>query len=60
VQPSFGVLSIATDPDVRGAGVGRALMDEAETPRASTGHARMLLTVHPDNARAIRFYEQLG
>jgi len=59
-RPSFGVLSIATDPRVRGAGVGRALMHEAEARARRLGHARMTLTVHPDNARAVRFYEQLG
>jgi ribosomal protein S18 acetylase RimI-like enzyme len=60
VAPSFGVLSIATDPNVRGAGAGRALMHEAETRARREGHARMTLTVHPENARAIKFYEQLG
>jgi len=59
-RPSFGVLSIATDPRVRGAGVGRALMHEAEARARRLGHARMTLTVHPDNTRAVRFYEQLG
>lgn len=58
--PSFGVLSIATDPAVHGAGIGRALMQEAEARARRAGHARMTLTVHPDNARAVRFYEQLG
>jgi ribosomal protein S18 acetylase RimI-like enzyme len=59
-SPSFGVLAIATDPRVRGAGAGRALMAEAEARARRLGHARMTLTVHPDNARAVRFYEQLG
>jgi ribosomal protein S18 acetylase RimI-like enzyme len=58
--PSFGILSIATAPAVRGAGVGRALMAEAEGRARGTNHARMTLTVHPDNARAVYFYEQLG
>jgi len=58
--PSFGVLSIATDPAARGSGAGRALMAEAEARARRLGHARMTLTVHPDNARAVRFYEQLG
>ena len=55
-----GVLSIATDPDARGSGAGRALMMEAETRARRDGHASMVLTVHPDNARAVTFYEQLG
>lgn len=58
--PSFGVLSIATDTRVRGLGIGRALMIAAEERARSMGHARMVLTVHVDNHRAIRFYEELG
>jgi ribosomal protein S18 acetylase RimI-like enzyme len=57
---NFGVLAIATAPQVRGAGVGRALMAEAEARARRLGHAWMTLTVHPDNARAVQFYEQLG
>jgi ribosomal protein S18 acetylase RimI-like enzyme len=59
-RPRFGVLAIATDPQVRGAGAGRALMAEAETRAVATGHDHMVLTVHPENSRAVRFYEQLG
>ncbi|MBA3465635.1 MAG: GNAT family N-acetyltransferase [Deltaproteobacteria bacterium] len=59
-SPPFGVLSIATDPAVRGSGAGRALMLEAEQRARAGGHPRMLLTVHPDNTRAVTFYEQLG
>jgi len=58
--PSFGVLSIATNPDVRGSGAGRALMLDAESRARAAGHRRMTLTVHPENARAVKFYEQLG
>jgi ribosomal protein S18 acetylase RimI-like enzyme len=56
----FGVLSIATDPEARGSGAGRALMMEAEARARRDGHAAMVLTVHPDNAQAVKFYEQLG
>ncbi len=59
-SPSFGVLSIATDPEVRGAGAGRALMIEAEQRAMAQGFSRMVLTVHPDNTRAVQFYEALG
>lgn len=58
--PRFGVLSIATDPNVRGSGAGRALMLEAEHRARRLGFEAMHLTVHPDNARAVTFYEQLG
>lgn len=60
LAPSFGVLSIATDPSVRGSGAGRALMLDAEARARATGFTRMRLTVHPTNERAVRFYEQLG
>lgn len=56
----FGVLSIATDPDVRGSGAGRALMADAEERARSQSYPSMVLTVHPDNTRAVRFYEELG
>lgn len=59
-SPPFGVLSIATDPAIRGSGAGRALMLEAEARARAQGHPRMVLTVHPDNTRAVTFYEQLG
>ena len=59
-QPSFGVLAIATDPSVRGLGAGRALMLDAEARARARKLSRIVLTVHPDNARAIAFYEQLG
>ena len=35
-------------------------MMEAEARARRDGYASMLLTVHPDNARAVTFYEQLG
>jgi ribosomal protein S18 acetylase RimI-like enzyme len=56
----FGILSIATDPAVRGSGSGRALMLEAEHRATAAGFERMVLTVHPQNSRAVAFYEQLG
>lgn len=58
--PQFGVLSIATDPAVRGRGAGRALMLDAERRAVQLGHSRIALTVHPENTRAVAFYEQLG
>jgi len=56
----FGVLSIATDPDARGSGAGRALMEEAEERARRDGYTSMLLTVHPANITAVAFYERLG
>lgn len=58
--PQFGVLSIATSPTARGLGIGRSLMQDAERRARANGFPRMVLTVHPDNMRAVTFYEQLG
>ena len=57
---SFGVLSVAVDPAVQGSQVGQALMAEAERRARAAGFPRMHLTVHPDNERAVRFYERGG
>ncbi|HEY4176146.1 MAG TPA: GNAT family N-acetyltransferase [Kofleriaceae bacterium] len=59
VRP-FGVLSIATDPAVRGSGAGRRLMLEAEDRARREGFDLMVLSVHPTNVDAIGFYELLG
>jgi ribosomal protein S18 acetylase RimI-like enzyme len=56
----FGILAIATDPDVWGRGAGRALMQASEQRARELGFPVMTLTVHPDNHRAVAFYEQLG
>lgn len=57
---SSGVLSVAVDPAAQGAGVGQLLMAEAEKRARDGDFLRMHLTVHPDNERAVRFYEQGG
>jgi ribosomal protein S18 acetylase RimI-like enzyme len=44
----------------RGAGLGRRLMQEAETHTRSHGIRRLLLGVYSRNAVAISFYEKLG
>lgn len=58
--PSFGVLSIATEPTVRQLGVASALLEEATQRARTRGFSRMVLTVHPDNDTAVRFYERRG
>lgn len=57
---SFGILSIAVNPDIQGGGVGRRLLAEAEQQARQRGFAQMHLTVHPSNTQAIRFYERMG
>lgn len=56
----FGILSIAVDPYLQRSGVGKMLMQVAET--IARGHAfqDMHLTVHPGNLQAVRFYQRLG
>lgn len=57
---SFGVLSIAVDPDSWGRGIGQALASELERQARDRGCRSMHLSVHPENARAIGFYRSLG
>lgn len=57
---SFGVLAIATDPDVQNQGIGHALMVAVEQTAAQLGYQRMNLSVATDNAQAVRFYERSG
>ncbi len=56
----FGVLAIAVEPGEQGSGVGRLLMASAEETACERGFTSMHLTVHPDNERAVRFYELDG
>lgn len=58
--PSFGILSIAVDPNTQGSGAAAELMADAEAAARRGGFDRMHLTVNADNGRAICFYERLG
>ena len=60
VHPGFGILAIAVNRSVRGAGTATLLMDHAEEAARARGVSGMLLTVALTNARAIAFYEKLG
>jgi len=59
-EPAWELLAIAVSPEARGHGVGALLVREAARRAAATGFMRMELSVHPDNARAINFYEGIG
>jgi len=59
-RDSLGILVIAVDPQRQGRGFGRALMDATEAMARQSGFKQMHLTVHPDNVKAIAFYERLG
>jgi ribosomal protein S18 acetylase RimI-like enzyme len=57
---SFGILSIAVDPQCQGLGLGRVLMEESESVARQRGFNQMDLTVHPNNHKAVHFYEGRG
>ena len=52
--------AINVDPDHWGSGAGPRLIDAAVAALRSAGCARAVLWVHPDNARARRFYAARG
>jgi GNAT superfamily N-acetyltransferase len=55
----FGVLSIALHPSYQGLGIGKLLMTRAEETAQRLNYAEMLLTVQPQNKKAVAFYEGL-
>ncbi|HMU48278.1 MAG TPA: GNAT family N-acetyltransferase [Geminicoccaceae bacterium] len=52
--------SLVRLPEVRGHGIGEALLREAERAAAGRGATEMRLEVRPDNARARSLYERHG
>jgi len=54
------IYSIAVDPDARGRGVGRLLIEAAEAAAGTQECSEVRLEVRKDNADAIRLYEALG
>lgn len=56
----FYLQAIAVDREVRGAGVGRALMDLMESRAVGTSSARLVLDVSGENQSARKFYERRG
>ena len=54
------VYYVATDPDRRGQGLGRAVMSAAEDWLRLAGIAKLQLLVRQDNAKASAFYETIG
>lgn len=62
-QPADGkarIESLVVDPELRGRGIGWALLATALRELAEAGHAPVGLGVRDDNAPAIRLYERLG
>jgi ribosomal protein S18 acetylase RimI-like enzyme len=54
------VYYVAVDPDHRGKGQGRAIMNAAEEWLRQAGIAKMQLMVRSDNAKVQAFYESIG
>jgi len=54
------VYYVAVDPDRRGKGHGRAIMNAAEEWLRLAGIAKMQLMVRSDNTRVQAFYESIG
>jgi hypothetical protein len=54
------VYYVATDPDRRGRGLGRAIMNAVEDWLRQAGIAKLQLLVRQDNAKASAFYETIG
>lgn len=52
--------AINVDPGTWGTGAGATLLDAATTELAELGFTQAILWVHPENARARRFYERGG
>jgi len=53
-------LGIATVPDARGAGVGKALLRELIQVAHLDGHPGLSLSVDDGNTRALKLYEHTG
>jgi len=54
------VYYVATDPERRGRGYGRAIMHAAEDWLRAAGIEKMQLMVRPDNTKVQAFYESIG
>jgi ribosomal protein S18 acetylase RimI-like enzyme len=54
------VYYVAVDPDRRGEGLGRALMEASEAWLKALGAPKLQFMVRHDNAVALGFYERLG
>lgn len=58
--PEMQVLAIATDPDFRGRGIGRQMLDHVLAASARAGCQMASLEVRASNAPAIALYEHAG
>lgn len=56
----YGILSIAVSSAHQGLGIGRMLEQEAEQKARINGYPRMVLSVNPENQKAVSFYQKNG
>lgn len=56
----YGILSIAVSNKYQNLGIGKILMNIAETDAVECGFDQIELTVSPDNLKAVKFYEKLN
>ena len=59
-KPLLNIHDLAVVPGMRGRGVGRALLTEAEEIAAARGCCKLTLEVQEDNLPARRLYERFG
>lgn len=57
-RTDYGILSIAVAPRFQKSGIGQRLMLDAEAEALKYGCRELCLTVHPENTKAVRFYEK--
>jgi ribosomal protein S18 acetylase RimI-like enzyme len=60
IQGAGEIMQLATRPDLEGRGYAQRLIAEAERRIAARGVGRAVLSVEPENERALRLYQWLG
>ena len=58
--PSLNVHDLAVQPEYRGRGVGRLLLEEIERRARARGSSKLTLEVHSTNEGAMRLYRRFG
>ena len=58
--PSFRLHSLYLLPELQGAGLGRTLIRHVKFACRQQGKGRFFLDCHPDNKRALGFYQHMG
>jgi GNAT superfamily N-acetyltransferase len=56
----YNLIGMWVEPDARGSGIARRLVESVKAKALQKGHSRIFLDVSPDNARAANFYLKQG